>query len=63
MVGKEPELPFLFDTKGEAHKYVGGGFGDVAQIGKEGTDAARQIDRFVDPKSPLKASRCNREAE
>ena len=52
--GKEPELPFLFDTKGEAHKYVGGGFGDVAQIGKEGTDAARHIDRFVDPKSPLK---------
>ena len=35
--GKEPPLPFLFDDAGEAHKYVRGGEGDVAQIGgKEG---------------------------
>ena len=53
--GPEPELPFLFNSRGEAHKYVGGGYGDIKNvIPAESGDAARKIDRFIDPKMPLK---------
>jgi hypothetical protein len=44
--GKEPPVPFLFNDSGEAYKYVGGGAGDVAQIGGKDFTAA-EIDRFI----------------
>ena len=53
--GPEPELPFLFDDVGEAQKIAGGVAGDYKQIGAAQPDAARVIDRFVDPKLPLRA--------
>ena len=51
---KEPMLPFLFDNTGEAQKYAGGGASDYKQIVALQGDAARKIDRFVDPKLSLK---------
>ena len=50
----EPQLPFLFDNTGQAQKYAGGGASDFAQIVPLQGDAARKIDRFVDPKLSLK---------
>ena len=44
--GKEPPVPFLFNDSGEAYKYVGGGVGDVSQIGGKDFTAA-EIDRFI----------------
>ena len=52
--GPEPQLPFLFDNTGEAQKYAGGGASDYKQIVALQGDAARKIDRFVDPKLSLK---------
>ena len=51
--GTEPALPFIFDDSGEAYKYLGGGAGDIKQIGGSGFDA-KPIDRFIDAKMPLK---------
>ena len=51
---REPMLPFLFDNTGEAQKYAGGGATDYTQIVALQGDAARKIDRFVDPKLSLK---------
>ena len=51
--GKEPPVPFLFNDSGEAYKYVGGGAGDVAQIGGAGFDAAK-IDKFIGQGMKLK---------
>jgi hypothetical protein len=51
--GKEPPVPFLFNDSGEAYKYVGGGVGDVTQIGGAGFDAAK-IDRFIGQGMKLK---------
>ena len=51
--GKEPPTPFLFDNSGEATKYLGGGGKDIAHISGGGY-AAKEIDRFTDPLSPLK---------
>ena len=50
----EPQLPFLFDNTGQAQKYAGGISSDFAQIVPLQGDAARKIDRFVDPKLSLK---------
>jgi hypothetical protein len=47
--GKEPPLPFLFDDTGEAYKYVGGGGGDISQVGGGAYEAAK-IDRFAGSK-------------
>ena len=52
--GPEPQLPFLYDDLGEAQKYSGGGATDYTQIVPLQGDAARKIDRFVDPKLSLK---------
>jgi len=52
--GPEPQLPFLFDNTGQAQKYAGGGATDYKQIVALQGDAARKIDRFVDPKLSLK---------
>jgi hypothetical protein len=52
--GPEPQLPFLYDNLGEAQKYSGGGATDYKQIVALQGDAARKIDRFVDPKLSLK---------
>ena len=55
-VGPEPEVPFLFNSRGEGHKYAGGAYDDIQPIIKETPtgDAARALDRFVDQKMPLK---------
>jgi hypothetical protein len=50
----EPQLPFLYDDLGEAQKYSGGGATDYTTIVPLQGDAARKIDRFVDPKLSLK---------
>ena len=50
----EPQLPFLYDNLGEAQKYSGGGATDYTTIVPLQGDAARKIDRFVDPKLSLK---------
>ena len=50
----EPQVPFLYDNLGEAQKYSGGGATDYTQIVPLQGDAARKIDRFVDPKLSLK---------
>jgi hypothetical protein len=50
----EPKLPFLYDDLGEAQKYSGGGATDYTTIVPLQGDAARKIDRFVDPKLSLK---------
>ena len=52
--GEAPEMPFLFDNSGEAQKYAGGGASDFTQIVPLQGDAARKIDRFIDPKLSLK---------
>ena len=53
--GKEPPLPFLFDSSGEGTKYLGGEGKDIAPIVAGGEQyGAKKIDRFMDAKSPLK---------
>ena len=52
--GEAPEMPFLFNNSGEAQKYAGGGSSDFTQIVPLQSDAARKIDRFIDPKLSLK---------
>ena len=52
--GEEPEIPFLFDNTGEAQKYAGGVSSDFTELGAKEGFAASKIDRFIDPKLPLK---------
>ena len=51
--GAEPPTPFIFDSSGEATKYLGGRGTDIAPITPAG-QGAKEIDSFVDAKSPLK---------
>ena len=53
-VGDEPRIPFLYNNKGEARKYAGARGEEVEQIASEAGDAAREIDRWVDPTAKLK---------
>ena len=47
------KLLFFVNSEAEAYKYLGGGAGDIKQIGGSGFDA-KPIDRFIDAKMPLK---------
>ena len=53
-VGDEPRIPFLYNNKGEARKYAGARGEEVELIASEAGDAAREIDRWVDPSAKLK---------
>ena len=53
-VGPEPRIPFLYNNKGEARKYAAARGEEVEQIASEAGDAAREIDRWVDPSAKLK---------
>ena len=53
-VGPEPRIPFLYNNKGEARKYAAARGEEVKQIASEAGDAAREIDRWVDPSAKLK---------
>ena len=53
-VGDEPRIPFLYNNKGEARKYAGARGEEVELITSEAGDAAREIDRWVDPSAKLK---------
>ena len=53
-VGPEPRIPFLYNNTKEAIKYAGGTGDDFKQIVSPEGDAAREIDRWFDPKAALK---------
>jgi len=53
-VGPEPRIPFLYNNTKEAIKYAGGTGDDFKQIVSPEGDAAREIDRWFDPKGALK---------
>jgi len=53
-VGPEPRIPFLYNNTKEAIKYAGGTGDDFKQIISPEGDAAREIDRWFDPKAALK---------
>ncbi len=53
-VGAEPRIPFLYNNSADAMKYAGGTTDDFAQITSAKGDAAREIDRWLDPAATLK---------
>ena len=50
----EPPIPFLYNDTADAIKYAGGTADDFAEITSKQGDAAREIDRWVDPAATLK---------
>ena len=50
----EPRIPFLYNNSADAIKYAGGTTDDFAQITSAKGDAAREIDRWLDPAATLK---------
>jgi hypothetical protein len=53
-VGPEPRIPFLYNNSADAMRYAGGTTDDFAQITSAKGDAAREIDRWLDPAATLK---------
>ncbi len=53
-VGQEPRIPFLYNTTDDAIKYAGGSADDFDVITSAKGDAAREIDRWLDPAATLK---------
>ena len=53
-VGPEPRIPFLYNTTDDAIKYAGGTVDDFDVITSAKGDAAREIDRWLDPAATLK---------
>ena len=53
-VGVEPRIPFLYNTTDDAIKYAGGTVDDFDVITSAKGDAAREIDRWLDPAATLK---------
>ena len=53
-VGAEPRIPFLYNNSSDAMKYAGGTANDFEMITSAKGDAAREIDRWVDPAATLK---------
>ena len=53
-VGVEPRIPFLYNTTDDAIKYAGGTADDFDVITSAKGDAAREIDRWLDPAATLK---------
>jgi len=53
-VGAEPRIPFLYNNSADAMRYAGGTTDDFAQITSAKGDAAREIDRWLDPAATLK---------
>ena len=53
-VGIEPRIPFLYNSSSDAMKYAGGTAADFDLITSAKGDAAREIDRWLDPAATLK---------
>ena len=53
-MGAEPRIPFLYNNSSDAMKYAGGTANDFEMITSAKGDAAREIDRWVDPAATLK---------
>jgi hypothetical protein len=54
-VGAEPRIPFLYNSSSDAMKYAGGTATDFDLITSAKGDAAREIDRWLDPAATLKS--------
>jgi hypothetical protein len=54
-VGPEPRIPFLYNNTSDAIKYAGGTSDDFAEITSAKGDAAREIDRWLDPAATIKS--------
>jgi hypothetical protein len=53
-VGPEPRIPFLYNNTSDAMRYAGGTSDDFAEITSAKGDAAREIDRWLDPAATIK---------
>jgi len=54
-VGPEPRIPFLYNNTSDAIRYAGGTSDDFAEITSAKGDAAREIDRWLDPAATIKS--------
>jgi hypothetical protein len=54
-VGPEPRIPFLYNNTSDAMRYAGGTSDDFAEITSAKGDAAREIDRWLDPAATIKS--------
>jgi hypothetical protein len=54
-VGPEPRIPFLYNNTSDAMRYAGGTSDDFAEITSAKGDAAREIDRWLDPEATIKS--------